>query len=66
MPYVQTMKTKVWRDGGAGHVVVARLAPRSSASGPARDEAGLEMLKAAGRQQIAAEQTGLDLRAQVG
>jgi hypothetical protein len=61
VPYVRTVKTKP----GATAVQVVWSWQRGSREiehlGPAHDEAGLEMLKAAGRQRIAAGQVGLDL-----
>ena len=61
MPYVRTVKTK----SGATAVQVVWSSQRGSREiehlGSAHDEAGLEMLKAAGRQRIAAGQAELDL-----
>ena len=61
MPYVRTVKTK----SGATAVQVVWSSQRGSREiehlGSAHDEAGLEMLKATGRQRIAAGQAELDL-----
>jgi hypothetical protein len=61
VPYVRTVKTK----SGATAVQVVWSSQRGSREiehlGSAHDEAGLEMLKATGRQRIAAGQAELDL-----
>jgi hypothetical protein len=61
VPYVRTVKTK----SGATAVQVVWSSQRGSREiehlGSAHDETGLEMLKAAGRQRIAAGQAELDL-----
>ena len=61
MPYVRTVKTK----SGATAVQIVYSSRRGSREiehfGSAHDEAELEMLKAAGRQRLAAGQVELDL-----